>query len=537
MGHKARYFLIWGSVLLASLGCLGGCSKKQQEKKENCAPLLKIPILSDYPSLDPHCLAARLSSSTFAKWIFEGLTRLTPEGNYELAGAQSVEISPCQMRYTFTLKPNGYSNGERVLAQDYEDAWKKAVAPTSNCAKASFFYCIKNAEAIKNGQAPLESLGVKAEDDNTLIVHLEHPAPYFLRLVSSPLFAPFKIQEGEVLLNRPYSVSERKPNDYLLLKGNPFFWDASRIKVPSVKICIVQDPSTVFSLYQKKEVDLIGGPFNLISSDILSAEIPKGTFSKQGENISLPFWVCLNTKSLPLSSSFIRQALSYAMDRNEISKHVLIGDEPLFKPFPDGACYEESSYDPVKANRLFEKGLAELGLTRETFPPLKLSSCNFLFHRKFSEYMQEKWQRVLGIQVDLEVQEWAAFYHDMVTGNYQLGGILISSEHNDPLAYLELLSNGSHYSTWKFLPYQKLISQIKQEKKSLQRENLIEQAKTILNKEMPIIAVINRSQYYSYRSDLKGLCFDHLGLLDLSYAHFEQDDQKTQNESQGFHRR
>ncbi len=138
--------------------------------------------------------------------------------------------------------------------------------------------------------------------------------------------------------------------------------------------------------------------------------------------------------------------------------------------------------------------------------------------------MQEQWQRTLGIQVDLDVQEWATFYSNLVKGNYQLGGILITSEHNDPLAYLGLLSDRSHYSNWSNSLYQELIGKIKQEKDSMQRKKFVEEAKAILYREMPMIWVVNRSQYYSYRSELERLCFDHLGLLDLSYARFESVD-------------
>lgn len=528
MKNKLRHSLAWFVIFLFNLSFLGGCIKKQKETKvDNMPPLVRIPIVKDFPSLDPHDLCSRLTGSNVGKWVFEGLTRLNLEGEYELAGAEKVDISPCEMRYTFTLRKNCYSNGEPVTASDYEYAWKKAISPKSNCAKAFSFYCIKNAENIKNGSTSLENFGVTARDDRTLVVDLEYPAPYFLKLVASSLFAPFKTKGNEVFLNGPYTIDEWQHEDYFTLKVNPFFWDKGRIQVPKVKVCIIEDPNTVFSLYQSGEVDLIGGPFNLISSDILSAEIPKGTFLKEGNHSSLPFWVYLNTESFPLSSPYIRRALGYAVNREEISRHVLVGDDPLFTPFPNTQLSEESvHYDPVKAKQLFEKGLEELGLTKETFPTLKLSSCSYIFHRKFAEYAQEQWRHTLGIQVDLDVQDWATFYSNLAKGNYQLGGIIFCSEYDDPLAYLETLASHFSFSKWKHAPYQELVYKIKQEKDPQIRGKLAREAEAILYQEMPVIWVVNRSHYYAYRRDLKGLCFDHLGLFDLSFAYFGTPDSK-----------
>ena len=84
-----------------------------------------------FRSLEPHDLALDTTGASLGKWLFEGLTRLNLNGEYALAGAEKLDISPCQTRYIFTLRSNYYSDGTLVTAHDYERCWKKAIAPDS----------------------------------------------------------------------------------------------------------------------------------------------------------------------------------------------------------------------------------------------------------------------------------------------------------------------------------------------------------------------------------------------------------------------
>ena len=61
--------------------------------------------------------------------VFEGLTRLDPEGNPEPAMAENIEVSEDELTYTYTLRDAEWSNGDPVTAQDFEFAWKWAINP------------------------------------------------------------------------------------------------------------------------------------------------------------------------------------------------------------------------------------------------------------------------------------------------------------------------------------------------------------------------------------------------------------------------
>ena len=122
----------------------------------------------DLPTLHPQNMMVHLRGIGLAKSLYECLTRMDEQGNPQLAGAESLEISEDKLHYRFKLKDNYWSDGSPVTAHQYEKAWKSALNPTSQCSRADLFYMIKNAKEAKAGIATLDSVGVRALDDIVL---------------------------------------------------------------------------------------------------------------------------------------------------------------------------------------------------------------------------------------------------------------------------------------------------------------------------------------------------------------------------------
>ncbi len=146
----------------------------------------------DLTSLHPHELIIYLRGISIGKTLFEGLTRMDEQGKAQLAGAQSVDISRNGLFYIFKLRENHWSDGTPVTAIQYESAWKEALSPVSFCKRAELLYMVKNAAEAKRGEVPLDAIGIKALDDQTLFIELARPSPHFLELLAQPICAPLK---------------------------------------------------------------------------------------------------------------------------------------------------------------------------------------------------------------------------------------------------------------------------------------------------------------------------------------------------------
>lgn len=511
-------FLIIPLILLAT-----ACQKiKTEETMHNS---LKIDFQEgDLASLHPHDLMIYLRGISIGKTLFEGLTRIDENGKAQLAGAQSVDVSLNGLYYTFKLRKNHWSDGTAVTAFQYEAAWKEALAPVSFCPRPDLLYMVKNASEVKKGILPIENLGVKALDADTLFVELGRPSPYFLELLAQPISAPLQnpAERSIKAFNGPFIVEKWDRNSSLKLKPNPHFWNRKAVSLKSIDVYMVQEMETAYALYEQKELDWIGVPLCPLSSEqIVHLKEKKSLLSRP---IDRAFWVFLNTQHQALSSPSIRKALSLAINRETITHNVLIGNNPLEKPLPHSLLPVDSQgslkEDIAEANRQFAAGLKELGLTKETFPPLVITYSQQANRKQLAEYLQDTWTRALGIVVRLEPQEWNVLRTNLGNGQFEISGCFEASFYHDPLELLERMVtlSPSNFPQWISPLYQQKISSASNEVNLNARMNLLSEAEEILMDQMPFIPISSDKFLFAHNPKLHGYTFDSVGAIDFSYA-------------------
>jgi oligopeptide transport system substrate-binding protein len=104
-------------------------------------------------------------------------------------------------------------------------------------------------------------VGVHAQDERTLVVNLETPLPYFLRITKHPTALPVprhvieRLQrqgKNEELWSRPenivsngaYVLSDAKFRQSMLLERNPHYWDAEHVKLSRIRIAMIENYNT-----------------------------------------------------------------------------------------------------------------------------------------------------------------------------------------------------------------------------------------------------------------------------------------------------
>ncbi len=471
-------------------------------------------------SLNPHYFAKDMRCKLIGKLLFEGLTRLNEEGIPVLAGAEHMRCSQDKLSYTFTLRPHRWSNGEKVSAFHYVQAWKQALLSPYGGNRSDVFLIIKNAKDVKQGRCSQKDLGVKAINAQTLEIQLERPIPSFLEYLSHHFFSPRSGAGQEPkYFNGPYHVHKLDATS-LILERNPYFWDYSKIFFQQIYIRWESDANRILSMFQDGQIDWIGEPFSRLSRQDIDYLQNKGSLKLQ--KAARCFWLYLNTKCLPLSSRLIRRALSFAIDRSTITKNFLIGDLPLYTPLP--CSLASFSTNPLKqdvdrARELFEEGLKEIGLTKETCPPLKIYYYNG--HKLLAQYLKQTWERIFGISVTFQGHSWDNFCTFLQKGKFQVGGCSESIFHCDALELLEHFQRSSHISGWSDTAYEQTISQARQETEPNQRAQVLKSVENILLKSMPFIPIANRQHLYSHHRLLKGYVFDHSGCVDFRYAYLK----------------
>lgn len=198
--EKEEVLALISSTFRTDIGA--GCLQRRQKRRRKGIfrkKEINLVIASEPPSLHPG-LATDSTSGAILDNVFEGLTT-RKDGEIVNAVAEDITISDDQLTYTFKLRDAKWSNGDPVTAQDFEYAWKWALNPENVSEYASILYPIKNAEAYNKGEATADEVGIKAEDDKTLVVTLEQPTPYFLELTAFKTYYPVNKNVAEKNLN------------------------------------------------------------------------------------------------------------------------------------------------------------------------------------------------------------------------------------------------------------------------------------------------------------------------------------------------
>lgn len=478
----------------------------------------------DPPSLHPH-MGTDYRSRILVTSLYEGLTRLDTQGIPQLAAAEKIDVSDSGTIYTFTLRPHNWSNGSPVTAFQFESAWKKALAPDSGCVRAELFYPLKNAEKAKTGAIPLEEIGVKALSSKILRVELEHPTSYFLNLTATSLYSPLYDESTEPIdFNGPYLIDSWKRDQSLCLVANPLYWDKEAIQLHKIEISLICDSLTTLTLFEKGELDWIGSPFGCIPKEAIPSL--EAAHLLKNKEIARIYCIYCNVNIFPLHSPKIRQALSYAINRNALTQHILIGRSPTHTPLPNNLTLLQKEpflleADIKKAKSLFEEGLAELGLTMETFPILTLSYSHSLGgHKQLAELLQQYWSDALGVKVKLKNTEWNVLFSDLQQGQFQLGMCCNTAFYNNPFYYLEQFKepNGINFSRWEHTGYISLIDQAISLSDLQKQHILLKEAEQILHEEMPIITLCTEQSQYVTQEDIRAALND-LGCVDFKWVH------------------
>ncbi|MFK4998322.1 ABC transporter substrate-binding protein [Bacillus sp. N9] len=201
------FVVLFLSLILLLAGCFSGGTEQagnqsenendgqsaEQEEKEEAPEEKKILYLNN--NEEPGALHPGLAQGTHDSWIlehaFEGLTKKTPEGEIVPGMAEKWDVSDDGLVWTFQLKDGmKWSNGDPVVAEDFEYAWKFALNPESASDYAYQLYYLEGAEEYNSSEneaeyeALEEKVGVIAKDEKTLEVKLAQPTPYFLDLTS-----------------------------------------------------------------------------------------------------------------------------------------------------------------------------------------------------------------------------------------------------------------------------------------------------------------------------------------------------------------
>lgn len=475
---------------------------------------VRLNLSTEPYSLDPR-LARDLTSCTLIHMLFEGLTRTSKEGAAELALAESVEVADNGKTLIFHLRDSKWSNGDLVTSAHFAMSWKTILDPQFPSDTAYQLFVLKNGKKVKQGELPLEALGIQTPDSHTLLVELETPLPYFLELFSLPVFSP--VHENSAVCNGPFKLREWKRADSLIFEKNPLYWQADEVKLQEIVSCLAS-ADTGIRMFQEGKLDWTGSPLATIPPDAIREYKSEGILSIQP--FSGTAFLRVNITDPILSQREVRRALALSIDRSSIAEHLLQGGQrAALELVPPEMGLTETGYF---ADADSEAARALLGEKKEA---ITLSFMAGDRNSLIAQALQQQWEKNLGIQVALEAVEPKIYFQRVSRKEYQLALGSWTADFNDPINFLEVFKyrdSGTNNTGWENQTYIDLLERSSLCREAEERKACLRAAETLLIEEMPIIPVYHFVLNFLVNDALKDIALSPIGGLDFRWAYWEE---------------
>ena len=152
-------------LILALAALVAGCGQGKISRPDCPAGKVCVHLgnVNDPVSLDPHKSTGTWEHRLLLD-ILVGLTQDDADGKPIPGMAERWETSADGLTWRFHLREAYWSDGVPVTADDFVFSWRRILLPETASPYASLLYFLKGAQAISEGKAPKETLGVRALD-------------------------------------------------------------------------------------------------------------------------------------------------------------------------------------------------------------------------------------------------------------------------------------------------------------------------------------------------------------------------------------
>ncbi|WP_291633619.1 peptide ABC transporter substrate-binding protein [Clostridium sp.] len=559
---KNKFTRISGILLAVTLGAtmLSGCSSKPKTDATGEVPqVITFNLGAESKTIDP-ALSTAVDSGTIIGNAFEGLMRLD-DNDLPIPGmADKYELSEDGLTYTFHIREGvQWSDGQPVVAGDFEYAWKRVLTPATASEYNYQLFYLKNGQGYNESglaaadktpgvkPATIDDVGVKATDDSTLVVTLENPTSYFLSLMAFQTYMPVRKDVADTdpawatkpetyITNGAFKLKEWLPKDVMTFVKNDKYWDVSNIKLDTINYKMLENETAALSAFKAGQMDMLRTP--------PASEIPgliKDGFCQITPNLGTYYYAANLTPrafdvnpeaAKALQNVKVRKALNLAIDREAIVENVSKGGQIASTSFvphgmkePDGKDFTSKEYFPAAGDVTQAKALlAEAGYPEgKGFPRITLLYNTLVGHQNIAAAIQDMWKKNLGVDIELQNQEWKVFLKTRNDKQYELARDGWLGDYTDPMTFLDLFASGSGNNDpgYDNPEYDAKILAAKKELDPAKRMTILHEAEDILMENMVIIPIYEYTNTIVIKPNIKGTRTSPLGQTWFQKAYVE----------------
>lgn len=317
------------------------------------------------------------------------------------------------------------------------------------------------------------TIKVKISDD-TLVVHLERPVPFFLSLLLFPPMFPvneeFYKSVGElygqskdsVLANGPFMLSYwEQGGTQISVERNPEYYAKDEVTVDGVNFVVAKDAQSALLAYKNGDIDKVSLTGEMV-------EQYKNDPEMKIVDGSYVWFILANQARAGLNNTNLRLALATAFDKQAICDGILKdGSMPAnyFVPTklangPDGKDFRETAptyleYDPAKALEYWNKAKSELGVSSIEISLIVEDTESAI---AVATFIQDAIQKNLpGVTIKLETMAKKARLQRQTDKDYDLSLTRWGPDYSDPMTYLDQFMTAKTSIGWHDTKYDDMV--------------------------------------------------------------------------------
>jgi ABC-type oligopeptide transport system substrate-binding subunit len=498
----------------------------------------------------------------------EGTVRVVQRDSPPFARGEVVEVAAAEDTNQRTVRATGAAVTIIELAGD--QAWVNAGEtyewrPLESLEQKDPDRLIDAAAGEKKGKVAArdllmlpEALGVRAEDDRTLVVEMKGPTPSFVELTLLRFFRPVPreavgphprtwTRPEHIVTSGPFHLVFHRRRDRFELERSKTFWGRAEVRLERVTVLTVTDQAAAVNLYYQGSCDA------LVENSMPNSYLP--LLEHKRDYVRAPYnsiyFYHVNCERFP--NVHFRRALSMALDRSLLPLFLKGGQIPaahyvpgtpiaglsdadravcgVAKDTPGVAamvkkgelCYVPPlgpGFDPDGAAREMDLARAELGDRLPKKITVRFNT-GFEQHKHIAEWIQAEWRKRLGLTVELEAQEFQTFLADTNRGLYDVARMGNVGSLPDPeTEFLDFFKckasdNRSKYCDPEF---DRLMDEAAQTSDRKRRLELVREAERVMIEAAPILPLYVYTQHVLIKPYVKGMATNLYGQQNLRHV-------------------
>ena len=355
------------AIAAASAGVLAGCSGDSSSDTDSSTKVLRFGVSNPKVSFDTQQTSNDVGVS---EAVAESLVALDPDTKeiYPLLLTELPSVSDDGLVYSFELKDGvKFHNGETLKSSDVKYTFTRMFLPETKATSIDSYIYIKGAQEIVDGTTT-ELSGIEVTDDTHFTITLTQPYSTFLAMLSQ-FYAIIYPEEAckaagsewgtgtNFIGTGPFSLTSNDDSTEVVLTAFDDYHEG-RPELDEVDFVYIDDANTRMLSYKNDDIDLAFIDRSIITTYEEDEDVKDDIVYYTPGSCQ---FVNLNLKSENLQDVRVRQALSLAINREELCSTVLSGcGEPCTSFLPPSCTGHDDSlevleYDPDKAMSLLEE--------------------------------------------------------------------------------------------------------------------------------------------------------------------------------------